>query len=131
MRSRRRTRSAPRASVGQAPILPAAIVTPSRATGPPFRQRRRATTDRLTGGCRRTLASKSRRDPVRVRMDCFPGPRRHAPPRRQHCNLTYSITITGCGPAAKRLVVDFNATSAERTGGIVTFNAVVSSVRRI
>jgi hypothetical protein len=101
MRYRHRTRSAPRVSAARAPPPPAAIPTIGRVAGRLFRQRRPATTSPPAAAFGQTPAPKLGHHPVRVRMDCFLGPRRHAPPRRQHCNLAYPRTITGCGQHRK------------------------------
>ena len=50
---------------------------------------------------RQTPVPRLWRHSARVRMDCFPGPRRHAPPRRQHCNLSYPTAISGCVSSEK------------------------------
>jgi len=112
----------PRAPVGRAPAPPATIVTADRAVGPLFGERRLAATNPLAAAFRQTPVPRLWRHPVRLRMDCFPGPRRHAPPRRQHCNLSYPIAITGCVSNEKAGMWISCDVGALRTRGISGFN---------
>src|SRR6185436_13771275 len=115
-------RLVPRAPVGRAPAPPATIVTAGRAVGPSFGERRPAATNPLAAAFRQASVPRPWRHPVRVRMDCFPGPRRHAPPRRQHCNLSYPIAINGCVSSEKAGMWISCDVRALRTRGISGFN---------